>query len=479
MASQLLNLNWTQDKSKERDVKSNTHNARPETLIVLVYCLLVSLVWYATANPIFGLAAALAPLGLLLVLSQTFWFILFFIVFSFFRIHEALPQLYSLKIPLLLSMGSLLGILWHLFISKQLKPYWHPALTWLVVFWVIATISVVFASNKAVAMAYFKGIYWKIIIMTLAILWSVNTSRHLSIISVVLILAGLLVSCVALYNSANGIGLVEGSRVTIGRDFGSMLGDPNDLALVLMFPFAFSISAVLTRGNSIPFRIICAVICFVLFSAIIATQSRGGLLGIMGVCGIFGLRYIKSKALLAAIAVVGAAGLHILGGISDRSSGGAAEEGIDASAMGRIYAWEAAFYMAVENPLTGVGLDNFFVNYFFYSKHWDGLNHAVHSTWFGVLAETGFLGLIVFIGVIVKLIRTAKGTIDKISLNQDAYPVPCTTMANAVYAGLVGTIVSGTFLTQGFNWPIYLLGALTISVAQIASQNEKAIHKKT
>ncbi|MEI8597436.1 hypothetical protein P4S64_06830 [Vibrio sp. M60_M31a] len=50
-----------------------------------------------------------------------------------------------------------------------------------------------------------------------------------------IILAGGLIAVVALYNSASGIGLVEGTRVTIGRQLGSVLGDPNDLSLVLMF----------------------------------------------------------------------------------------------------------------------------------------------------------------------------------------------------------------------------------------------------
>ncbi|MGC9462377.1 O-antigen ligase family protein, partial [Vibrio genomosp. F10 str. 9ZD137] len=124
---------------------------------------------------------------------------------------------------------------------------------------------------------------------------------------------------------------------------------------------------------------------------------------------------------------------------------------------------------------TGVGLDNFFANYFFYSSHWDGLNHAVHSTWFGVLAETGFLGLIVFLGFITSLILSARKTLAAIAQNPNQYSVNLTVAANAVYAGLLGTIVSGTFLTQGFNWPIYILAALTVAVANIAqnsSQNE-------
>ena len=313
--------------------------------------------------------------------------------------------------------------------------------------------------------------------MTLAIVWLVNSAENLGRTSLIIILSGLLIGCIALFNSMNGIGLVEGTRVTIGRDLGSMLGDPNDLALVLMFPLAFALSHTTTRGISVLLRILCGVICLDLLAAIIATQSRGGLLGSMAVFGLFAIKYIRSKTLLLTLSVVGAIVLYFAAGISDRASGGAAEAGVDASAMGRLYAWEAAFKMAVDNPLTGVGLNNFYSNYYFYSPHWDGLNHAVHSTWFGVLAETGFVGLLVFIILIASLIRTARKTQQTLAQSQLTHDANLISSANAVYAGLIGTIVSGTFLTQGFNWPIYILAALTVCVSHIcqnACQNEKS-----
>ncbi len=90
-----------------------------------------------------------------------------------------------------------------------------------------------------------------------------------------------------------------------------------------------------------------------------------------------------------------------------------------------------------------------------------------------MLAETGFLGLAVFVTCIVYLLKTARHTIRRIEKKPNQFAAPVRVIAYAVYAGLAGTIVSGTFLTQGFNWPIYLLATLIISVAQIASQIEK------
>lgn len=452
----------------------NGHSAVNKNAIIVSFIMTLglTLLWFKVPNPAIVPILALLPIGVLLVIHHVFWFVLLFVVFSFFRLHEAIPVLYSLRIPLLLSLGALGGLCWHLFISRKLKPYWPSTLNWLGIFWLLVISGLFFASNKPVAISFFNAIYWKIILMSLAIIWVINTKRQLEYASITIVISGLIIALIALQNAQAGIGLVEGNRVTIGRQLGSMLGDPNDLALVLMFPFAFAISLFLSRGYNALIRLIALLTSVALFAAVLETQSRGGLLGILAVGGIFVRYYIRSKLLLVAIAVPVMLILYVVAGISDRASGGTAEEGIDASAMGRLYAWDAAFKMALDNPLTGVGLNNFYYNYFFYSDHWDGLNHAVHSTWFGILAETGFAGLLAFIAFLLSLIRLASKTVDTLQHRQFASQCKIFACARAVHAGLIGTVVSGTFLTQGFNWPIYILAALTIVVAQVASQNE-------
>ena len=315
------------------------------------------------------------------------------------------------------------------------------------------------------ALAYFTGIYLKIGVMVLAIIWLSRKPADFALAARLLCVAGIAVALVALYNKANGIGLVEGTRVTIGRDIGSVLGDPNDLSLVLLFPTSFSLSLLLSNQLGRWDRCLGGLAFAILVAAIIATQSRGGLLGIMAVVGYFAWNKVQSKAMLISAAAMLLPVLFVAAGISDRSSGGAAEEGIDESAMGRLYAWEAAFKMAVSHPLTGVGLDNFYVNYYFYSPHWDGLNHAVHSTWFGILAETGFAGLGLFIALLVSLIRCLLRAKKQLDTGPPCHPIIQPTV-QALSAGLLSFMVSGTFLTQGFTWPFYILMALSLSVAE-------------
>ncbi|RDX36717.1 hypothetical protein DZA51_03730 [Vibrio campbellii] len=453
----------------------NTKDVRPSQITAATtITAVIAAAWLVVPHPIFIVAICFAPLVILLVLNQTFWLVTLFVIFSFFRIHEAFPAIYNFKIPLLLSIGALGAISFHLLISRQLTVFWHPSLTWLFIFWALVIIGIVFSPGRGIAMAEFTNSYWKIIVMTLAVTWIITTPKQLAQMSKAIMVAGLLVGLVALYNASNGIDLVEGTRVSIGRSFGSMLGDPNDLALVLLFPLAFTVSQLVEKRSSIWIRGFALLTCLILFLSIIETQSRGGLLGALSVFGYFASKHIRYKTLVLILTVVAAISLYVVAGIDGRASGGAAEAGIDASAMGRLYAWEAAFKMALDNPLTGVGLDNFYYNYFFYSSHWDGMNHAVHSTWFGVLAETGFIGLIVFIILIVSLIKTSLRSISLLTKQSD---ITLSVGANAILSGLIGTIVSGTFLTQGFVWPIYILAALTIVISRIVQtdcQNEKA-----
>jgi probable O-glycosylation ligase (exosortase A-associated) len=450
----------------------NATNRLGQSMMILAVCIPLAITWVFLPHPAVAIALGLCPLLILFVLKQPFLMVLLFVLFSFFRLHEVFPQLYLLRIPLLLSIASLGALLWHLWVTRDLRIYWTPELIRAAQFFVVVILSIILASNKPLALNYFTSIYWKIIVMTFAIAWLSRTARDFSLSLHLITFSGLLVGLVALYNKVNSISLVEGTRVTIGRDLGSVLGDPNDLSLVLLFPFSFALALILSPNLSRQQRLFGIVTAIVLILAIIATQSRGGLLGIAAVIAAFSWRRVESKTLLISCGSLLLAALYLFAGISGRESGGAAEAGIDESAMGRLHAWEAAFGMAVDNPISGVGIDNFYHNYFFYSSYWDGLNHAVHSTWFGVLGETGFLGLYIFLAMVISVIRCAKKTLHKVQENADKFPPIMSAIAEGNLSGLIGFCVAGTFLTQGFTWPLYVLLAFTVAVDHFVSTHK-------
>lgn len=209
-------------------------------ILTLGFCVCIGAVWFVFKHPVIPLALAAMPLGILIVLRHPYLVVLGFIVFSFFRIHEVFPQLYPLKIPLLLALASLVTLGWNV-AMKRIQIYWSSELTAFALFFCVVTIGVALATNRAEAFSSFTGTYVKIAIMVLAISWMATEEKECALTTRIIMLAGMLVGSVALWNKTHGIGLTEGTRVTIGRDIGSMLGDPNDLALVLLFPASFAL----------------------------------------------------------------------------------------------------------------------------------------------------------------------------------------------------------------------------------------------
>ncbi|WP_135078818.1 O-antigen ligase family protein [Terasakiella sp. SH-1] len=443
------------------------HRRFTQLLCALIGCLIIWGAWLVLPHPVLVVALALVPVVGFIALKFPFLMVLGFVIFSFFRIHEVFPQLYPLRIPQLLAMGTLASLAFN-FTTQRIKIYWRDELSVFMIFFSLVTIGVFLATNRSEAMGSWSGTYVKIMIMVFAIAWLSQSIRSFAILIYSMLGAGVVVGAVTLSNKIKGIGLVEGTRVTIGRDIGSMLGDPNDLALVLLFPASFALALIFTPKSGWLAKL-CGILCFItVLSAIIATQSRGGLLGITAVMSVFGYRKIKNKALFFSLGGIALVCLFILAGVSDRASGGAHEEGIDESAMGRIHAWNAAIGMALHHPLTGVGINNFLSNYYMYSDFWDGKNHAVHSTWFGVLAETGLLGLLIFLGLIFLLLRNGLNTMNRLQ----NHPSPiANAMAQAVFAGLIGFCTSGTFLTMGFTWPVYILLSLSVAISHFAQSH--------
>lgn len=439
-------------------------------IALALFCTLaIAFVWLAPLpgpafiKPFIVAIIACLPFAGLIAFRYIFFICLLFIGFAFFRFHEAFPVLQSLRIPLLLSLAILGVLVYDMLLSRRIKAYWEPEFTPFAIFVIWGICGIFFATNKPLALDYFVDIFSKIAIMTFAIAWIITKPQQMMTATKFIVISGILIGCVALYNKMMGIGLVEGTRVTISRELGSSLGDPNDLSLRLLFPLSFA-AALVTVPKSKMLKVFGLIGVVLIIGAIIATQSRGGLLGLLAVMGVFAHRYIKSKALLVTLVIIAALVLASAAGLSGRISGGAHEAGIDASAQGRLDAWKTALSMTLHNPIFGVGFDNFYANYFFYTSAWDGKPHAVHSTWFDVMSQTGIVGFMLFMTMFsIMVVRTLKH--DKM-LNHRQAPEAIRCASLAIMAGIAGFAVAGTFLTQGFDWPVYILLALTAAISR-------------
>jgi probable O-glycosylation ligase (exosortase A-associated) len=441
-------------------IRSLIYTPAGQVVLGVVGTGVIFFLWMQDPTPEGLLLLGFKTVVIVLALRDPFIPCLLFLIFSHFRIHEAFSFLYELRIPQFLAIVTLGSLVWHLLFMRSIKPFWSNELALLGIFFMIVTFGIVFAVDRAASVGYWTGTFVKIIIMSVAIAWATRTPAQFAMAARFLILAGSAVALVAIYNKIEGIGLVEGTRVTISRQIGSMLGDPNDLALALLFALGFAGAFLLSKLGTWDRLLGLAGTLVVLFG-IIATQSRGGLLGVLGVMVVLAASRIRSKLVIfGGIAVVGLA-LFSAAAISNRQVGGS-DQGVDESTEGRLIAWETAWNMAKARPLTGVGVTNSVESFYFYTPRWQGNNKAVHSTWLGVLAETGFPGFFLFVMMVIAVTRASLASL-RYFRAPDANPRMRATSL-ALVASLVGFCVSGTFLTQGLNWPFYILLGLTVAM---------------
>jgi putative inorganic carbon (hco3(-)) transporter len=435
--------------------------------VALVATLLVASTWLLVPLEPVPIAAVLALAAVAIAIASPFAIGLIFISLSFFRIHEAYPVLFPLRLPLAFAGLTVVALAWHMLAARTVKPFWTPPLVVFGIFFVLVTLGIAFAVNRPLALSYWTSTYWKIAAMTLAVAWLPRTERDFLQAAVAFLLSGIAIGLVAIYNGHMGIDLVELTRVTIGQSIESLLADPNDLALVLLFPLGFAAAlAVYPTGK--PLRLLGALTMAVILYAIILTQSRGGLLGVLAVFAVFGLRLSQSRMLLGAGAVAAAFVGYYAMDIAGRVSGGAAEHGLDASAEGRLDAWVAAINMAVARPLSGVGLFNFSDSIYFYASNFPGRDLTAHSTWFGVLGETGIVGFAVFMTLFILTGRAALNSVRRLEA-VGARPA-IQAVALGLLSSYVGFGVAGSFLSQGFTWPFYILLGLTVAMSRFAAE---------
>jgi len=138
----------------------------------------------------------------------------------------------------------------------------------------------------------------------------------------------------------------------------------------------------------------------VLYRAI-TTYSRGAFLalGMLAVMFVLRSRY-KVRALVGAIVLAALIAPVLQDEFWDRMKTiTTSEEEMDTSSRGRIHFWEVAISMANANPLTGVGHNSYnqFYDQYDFSQGEYGDRRSVHSVWFGMLAELGYPGLVLFI----------------------------------------------------------------------------------
>ena len=143
----------------------------------------------------------------------------------------------------------------------------------------------------------------------------------------------------------------------------------------------------------------------------------------------------------------------------------------ESSAAGRPHFWKVALSMADENRLLGVGFSGYSLSYDEYdpSEGEYGTARACHSSWFGVLADLGVPGLLLFVALFVSAFKTCRRVLALTRANPENEALEeIGKYASALRYSLIAFIVGGTFVSMQYNEMVWHLLALSFALDTIA-----------
>lgn len=298
--------------------------------------------------------------------------------------------------------------------------------------------------------------------LTLALVATVATTPHrVRLVAgafVIGAVASVLVSLVGVDPPGSASALQTASEADRGRLSGGS-ADPNFLAAGIV-PAVILLSGLLHRR--LPLRnLALAAAMGVLTVGLVATESRGGLIStavaIVGALVFFRGRRPYVVVLVALLASVAAAWFSVYPSALERLTT------FDDGGTGRTELWEVARRMSADHPVLGVGLNNFIVEAGDYVRQPGSLEfvnliaerpHVAHNTYLQLLAETGVIGLAVFLAIFAASLRAAWLAAAGFARRGDHQ------MAALSRAALVAVLAGGVssfFISNGSDWRLWVL----------------------
>ncbi|MDZ7697271.1 MAG: O-antigen ligase family protein [Deltaproteobacteria bacterium] len=253
-----------------------------------------------------------------------------------------------------------------------------------------------------------------------------------------------------------------------GRIGGGATYDPNDLALILVTTLPIGIMLGLS-SSSFRSKILFLVGAAFNLIGIIATQSRGGFLGLLALGGFMlsvklpGISKKKFILILSVLAMI--FGTYLGAEYEERIQTIFDESYSDVSAgSGRIGLWRQCLHIAKDHPILGVGPNAFsaaFGHYLETDKFPEELSRdqlggkwqTAHNSFLLVLDEMGLPGLLLFLAINIRSFRNFH-RVKAISANHNLSS-NLSVQATTLQMALIGFLVCAFFLSQSYNMIIY------------------------
>ena len=396
------------------------------------------------------------------------WWLMLAIFFEYARPGSFVSGINVLRLNTLIPLGLVLACA----LAKDLRPmkevWLDPLSRWLVAYFCVIAFGLVHADVTLYAFNVTKTVlgYLLLAFVIVRICTTLDRIRGVYAVLVVSHLFLIVMNPAAILNP-------EQRNYIIG---GTFLGDGNDFSLSICIVAPMAIELALASKSRIV-QLVWWGALLVLCLAVVASQSRGGTLGLAAVAGYLWLRSPR-KALTMILALVGVAA--ILAYAPDQYFDRMRTIGnyqADGSAMGRITAWKAAIQMCIDHPLWGVGAGMFPVSFgtiYRPAEHMPWL--TAHSMYFLLLGELGIPGVLVLLGLILGNLRANRRVMrarDAVAEDKrlGLFPQGPNRMLYLLSASMVGFAVCGAFLSVAYYPHLFVLTALMVSARAVAARD--------
>jgi putative inorganic carbon (HCO3(-)) transporter len=295
-----------------------------------------------------------------------------------------------------------------------------------------------------------------------------RTMRTLAVVFLVFFIANtkarlhgliwILVISLGYYGVKGGIFTVlsGGNYIVVGPD-GSIINDNNDLALAVVMALPLvNYLRMHTKMRLLQQGLAAAIGLQMVM--VLGTHSRGGALALGSTLFIFWLSTQNKVFYGIACVALGAVALSLMPDTYFQRLDTISNAGSDGSFMGRVDAWEVAVKIAIDRFPFGAGYYAPQLPFVFNQYLPGAVARAAHSIYFQVLGEHGFIGLALYLLIIVLALRNA-GVIMRQTRGR-AELLWAYDLANMTRVALIGFCIGGAALSMAYFDGFLLLIAL-------------------
>jgi O-antigen ligase len=258
------------------------------------------------------------------------------------------------------------------------------------------------------------------------------------------------------------------------------IGDPNELALVLVPGLALAFFAIPGASGELE-RWLLIASAGVMALSLFETGSRGGLIALaasFAAALIFGgsrrphvLTALLSFAALGIAYFALAAPPEVTGRVLHFTAGGGS---------GRTDLWAIARQVARDHPIVGVGIGNFEEVEAAYASRTTNLPavdlvvdnpHVVHNSYLELLAETGVVGLALFVALVAGAIGLGWRAVHVFARSGET---DLELIGRGLLVGLIGMLAASIFLSAEYEKQLWILLGFAAALTTLAGVTARA-----